>query len=60
MTFSKPSKELHNQLTLKEKVSIEAKDFFDNRGSMAALPHEKQKINQFLLCEKQTVCEQTM
>lgn len=27
---------------------------------MAALPHEKQKINQFLLCEKQTVCERTM
>lgn len=41
MTFSKPSKELHNQPTIIEKVSLEAKDFFDKRGCTVALSHEK-------------------
>lgn len=45
MTFSKPSKEPHNQLSLIEKVSIGATDFFDNHGCMVALTHEKQEAN---------------
>lgn len=47
MTFSKPSKELHNQPTLIEKVSIGAKDFFDNRDHMVALTHQKQEAKSF-------------
>lgn len=41
MTFSKPSKELHNQPSLIEKVSLEAKTF-DKYGLTVTLSHEKQ------------------
>lgn len=42
MTFSKPSRELHNQPALTEKVSLEAKGFFDQHGCTVALVHDKQ------------------
>lgn len=53
MTFSKPSKELHNQPTLIEKVSLETKDFFDKHGCTAALSQNAGKITSCDLKNKQ-------
>lgn len=41
MTFAKPSKELHRQPTLTEKVSLDTKDFFDKRVAHELPSHEK-------------------
>lgn len=41
MTFAKPSKELHRQTTLTEKVSLDAKDFSDKCDGTVAPSHEK-------------------
>lgn len=41
MTFAKPSKKLHRQPALTEKVSLDAKDFFDKQDGTVALSHEK-------------------
>lgn len=51
MTFAKPSKELHRQTTLAEKVSLDAKDFSDKRDGTVSLFHENGQ-NELLLFER--------